>query len=58
MKANTRVSNLADDTIADAGETCERVPEADLPDLLRTILPDGRPAIELVPQGDADGDQE
>ena len=42
--ALTRISNLADDTTADVGETCARVPAADLPFLLAM----DPPAIRLA----------
>jgi hypothetical protein len=32
--ANERLSNLADETLADVGDTCERVPASSLPWLL------------------------
>jgi hypothetical protein len=60
FRALVRISNLADDTLAlgesepgeGDGETCERVPQADLADLLRGgyIVP--------VTKGDVDGGQE
>lgn len=44
--AVARISNLADDTLADVGETCERVPDQSLPWLLRDglIVPAPAPA--------------
>ena len=50
--ATTRISNLVDDTIADVGETCERVPPDDLADLLH------QGAIVPVDQADAQAETE
>jgi hypothetical protein len=53
-----RISTLADDTLADIGETCERVP----PEFLQGHVEAGdivaaTPGVMLV-QGDDDGDAE
>jgi len=52
FRAVVRISNLVDDTTADVGETCERVPQADLADLVR-----GGYIVPVI-KGDADGSQE
>lgn len=53
-----RLSNKADDTLAEVGETCERVPEQDLPILLaggkiRPVDADAQPEVAPDPPAEA-----
>lgn len=47
-RARVRLSNQADDTLAEAGETCERVPASSLDGLLNSALIEPMPAAKTV----------